>query len=157
MLVLDANQNIVNYDPGKTILASYVYTGNIIVCDTQENYTTKYIGAIREDQKYSYIVEDPRIYIRTRKSDNTYDNGEAIKTETKLYYKVKNRYYVNGTYYDGYYNKSYTHTSEYSYTGTVKKDKTFNLSRRYVNVRELMTSNSIPQFTDHILSYSSKP
>lgn len=157
LLVLDANQNIVNYDPGKTILASYVYTGNVIVCDTQENYTTKYIEAIREDQKYSYIVEDPRIYIRTRKSDNTYDNGEAIKTETKLYYKVKNRYDVNGTPYDGYYNKKYTRTSEYSYTGTVKKDKTFNLSRRYVNVRELMTSNSIPQFTDHILSYSSKP
>ena len=149
--VIDANQNIVTYIEGKTLLANYVYIGDVIVCDTQEKYSLQNISEIREDQKYSYNVEDPKIYIKTRNDDFTYDTGKPICFSPKLYYKVKGKYDVNGTKYDGYYNKTMNIPSEYSFMGTVKKTKEFGLSYRYVNVRELMTNSTIPQYSNHIM------
>lgn len=151
--VLDANQNVVEYN-NDVQLASYVYIGSNILCMTQEQYTSSYANLLEKNSNYSYERNSSIISIKYE------DNPTIINLvhDEDRYWKLKNAYMVDGNNYDG-----WSHTiknnipNEYSFNGDVTITHDYGLSKRYVNVREVLTNNTIPQFYDEGKSFYEVP
>lgn len=152
--VLNKNQHVVKYDNNDDILASYVYIGRNILCPTQEEYIHEYSPKLPKGYSMSYSVGSQQIrvnYIDEKGTKQFYDVG--IK-EADTYWEVPNRYSVDGKPYSGWKMMTelpgdYDKSSKFSYYGEVIISQEYNLSYRYINVRELLTNNTIPQFYDN--------
>nr|DAM31392.1 MAG TPA: hypothetical protein [Ackermannviridae sp.] len=152
--VLNKNQHVVKYDNNDDILASYVYVGRNILCPTQEEYIHEYSPKLPKGYSMSYSVGAQQIrvnYVDEKGTKQFYDVG--IK-EANTYWEVPNRYSVDGKPYSGWKMMTelpgdYDKSSKFSYYGEVIIPQEYSLSYRYINVRELLTNNTIPQFYDN--------
>lgn len=152
--VLNKNQHVVKYDNNDDVLATYVYIGRNILCPTQEEYIHEYSPKLPKGYSMSYSVGSQQIrvnYVDEKGTKQFYDVG--IK-EANTYWEVPNRYSVDGKPYSGWKMMTelpgdYDKSSKFSYYGEVIISQEYSLSYRYINVRELLTNNTIPQFYDN--------
>ena len=155
--VLNKNQHVVKYENNDDILATYVYVGRNILCPTQEEYIHEYSPKLSEGYSFSYSVGSPSISISyvdkdgVKKDEDTYFVG--IK-EANTYWEVPNRYSIEGKPYSGWKMMTelpdkYDKQSKFSYYNEVIVQQEYSLSYRYINVRELLSNNTIPQFYDN--------
>ena len=150
--VLDKNQHVVKYDNNDDILASYVYVGRNILCPTQEEYIHEYSPKLPKGYSMSYSIGSQQVIVNPNDGSETYFIG--IK-EANTYWKVPNRYNIEGKgKYSGWKMMTelpdeYDKSSKFSYYNEVIVKQEYSLSYRYINVRELLSNNTIPQFYDN--------
>ena len=150
--VLDKNQHVVKYNNNDDILASYVYVGRNILCPTQEEYIHEYSPKLPKGYSMSYSVGSQQVIVNPNDGSETYFIG--IK-EANTYWKVPNRYNIEGKgSYSGWKMMTelpdkYDKSSKFSYYNEVIVKQEYSLSYRYINVRELLSNNTIPQFYDN--------
>lgn len=150
--VLDKNQHVVKYDNNDDILASYVYVGRNILCPTQEEYIHEYSPKLPQGYSMSYSIGSQQVIVNPNAGSYTYFIG--IK-EANTYWKVPNRYNIEGKgKYSGWKMMTelpdeYDKSSKFSYYNEVIVKQEYSLSYRYINVRELLSNNTIPQFYDN--------
>ena len=150
--VLDKNQHVVKYDNNDDILASYVYVGRNILCPTQEEYIHEYSPKLPQGYSMSYSIGSQQVIVNPNDGSETYFIG--IK-EANTYWKVPNRYNIEGKgKYSGWKMMTelpdeYDKSSKFSYYNEVIVKQEYSLSYRYINVRELLSNNTIPQFYDN--------
>lgn len=150
--VLDKNQHVVKYDNNDDILASYVYVGRNILCPTQEEYIHEYSPKLPQGYSMSYSIGSQQVIVNPNDGSETYFIG--IK-EANTYWKVPNRYNIEGKGpYSGWKMMTelpdeYDKSSKFSYYNEVIVKQEYSLSYRYINVRELLSNNTIPQFYDN--------
>lgn len=159
LTVIDANQNIVEYKDD-VVLASYVYVGSNILCLTQENYTSSYAYLLEENTMYSYERNNRYINIVHLDKDGNpiQDKVETLGHTEDRYWKLIDAYTVEGNPYDGWMRTSEEGIpNQYSFNGDVDIEHQYGLSKRYVNVREILTNNTMPQFYDEGKSFYEVP
>lgn len=150
--VLDKNQHVVKYDNNDDILASYVYVGRNILCPTQEEYIHEHSPKLPQGYSMSYSIGSQQVIVNPNDGSETYFIG--IK-EANTYWKVPNRYNIEGKgKYSGWKMMTelpdeYDKSSKFSYYNEVIVKQEYSLSYRYINVRELLSNNTIPQFYDN--------
>ena len=100
----------------------------------------------------SYSIGSQQVIVNPNDGSETYFIG--IK-EANTYWKVPNRYNIEGK---GQYSgwkvmtelpDEYDKSSKFSYYNEVIVKQEYSLSYRYINVRELLSNNTIPQFYDN--------
>ena len=150
--VLDKNQHVVKYDNNDDILASYVYVGRNILCPTQEEYIHEYSPKLPQGYSMSYSIGSQQVIVNPNDGSETYFIGIR---EANTYWKVPNRYNIEGKgQYSGWKMMTelpdeYDKSSKFSYYNEVIVKQEYSLSYRYINVRELLSNNTIPQFYDN--------
>ena len=150
--VLNKNQHVVKYDNNDDILASYVYVGRNILCPTQEEYIHEYSPKLPKGYSMSYSVGSQQVTVNPNDGSYTYSIGIR---EANTYWKVPNRYNIEGKgTYSGWKMMTelpdkYDKSSKFSYYNEVIVKQEYSLSYRYINVRELLSNNTIPQFYDN--------
>ena len=150
--VLNKNQHVVKYNNNNDILATYVYVGRNILCPTQEEYIHEYSPKLPKGYSMSYSVGSQEVTVNPNDGSYTYSVG--IK-EANTYWKVPNRYSIEGKgSYSGWKMMTelpdgYDKSSKFSYYNEVIVKQEYSLSYRYINVRELLSNNTIPQFYDN--------
>ena len=150
--VLDKNQHVVKYNNNDDILATYVYVGRNILCPTQEEYIHEYSPKLPKGYSMSYSVGSQQIAVNPNDGSKTYFIGIR---EANTYWKVPNRYNIEGKgTYSGWKMMTelpveYDKSSKFSYYNEVIVKQEYSLSYRYINVRELLSNNTIPQFYDN--------
>ena len=152
--VLNKNQHVVKYDNNDDILASYVYVGRNILCPTQEEYIHEYSPKLPKGYSMSYSVGSQQIRVNYTDEEGTKQFYDVGIKEANTYWEVPNRYSVDGKPYSGWKMMTelpgdYDKSSKFSYYGEVIISQEYSLSYRYINVRELLTNNTIPQFYDN--------
>lgn len=155
--VLNSSNFFEPYEEGKTVLASYVYIGSNILCDTTEEYiydnstalssyftyaTRKGKSTIdimnKEDntQKYTCYVDNIPLVWGTEKSisvDNTNPKKEYDGVKWTYGFGDDERF-------------KEINLMRFSYFDDIDINKDYALTYRYVNVREMLTNNTIPEF-----------
>lgn len=159
--VLDKNQHVVKYNNNDDILATYVYVGRNILCPTQEEYIHEYSPRLPKGYSMSYSVGSREIMINYVDEEGTKQSYNVGVQGVNTYWEVPDRYNVEG---HGLYSgwkmltdlpgptndkPGYDKSSNFSYYGEVIIPQEYSLSYRYINVRELLANNTIPQFYDN--------
>ena len=151
--VLDKNQHVVKYDNNDDILATYVYVGRNILCPTQEEYIHENSPKLEQGYSMSYSVGSPEIKVNY--IDNSIKPYNVGIKKANTYWEVPDRYNVEG---HGTYSgwkmitelpENYDKSSKFTYYNEVTIHQNYSLTYRYVNVREMLTNNTIPQFYDN--------
>lgn len=150
--VLNKNQHVVKYDNNDDILASYVYVGRNILCPTQEEYIHENSPKLEQGYSMSYSVGSPEIKVNYI-DDSIKPYNVGIK-EANTYWEVPDRYNIEGKPYSGWkiitkLPDNYDKSSKFTYYNEVTIHQNYSLTYRYVNVREMLTNNTIPQFYDN--------
>lgn len=150
--VLNKNQHVVKYDNNDDILATYVYIGRNILCPTQEEYIHENSPKLEQGYSMSYSVGSPEIRV-SYINDSIKPYNVGIK-EANTYWEVPNRYSIDGNPYSGWkmiteIPVDYDKSSKFSYYNEVTIQQNYSLTYRYINVRELLSNNTIPQFYDN--------
>lgn len=152
--VLNSNNYFEPYVEGKTELASYVYVGSNIMCDTTTEYIYKHSPSLPTyftytDRKSNSTIEMKNTY--TKEHFTCYVSNVPLVwgTEKSIVIENTNQEYdgVKWTYGFGDDTKfKNLNLMQFSYLDDIKIDKDYSLSYRYVNVREILTNNTIPEF-----------
>ena len=150
--VLNKNQHVVKYDNNDDILATYVYVGRNILCPTQEEYIHENSPKLEQGYSMSYSVGSPEIKV-IYSDDSIKPYNVGIK-EANTYWEVPDRYNIEGKPYSGWkmiteLPDNYDKSSKFTYYNEVTIHQNYSLTYRYVNVREMLTNNTIPQFYDN--------
>ena len=100
----------------------------------------------------SYSIGSQQVIVNPNDGSETYFIGIR---EANTYWKVPNRYNIEGKgQYSGWKMMTelpdeYDKSSKFSYYNEVIVKQEYSLSYRYINVRELLSNNTIPQFYDN--------
>lgn len=142
-------------DPRTTDLPTFTYLGRNTLCDFQDEWIYKNAPSLDKDYKYSYSTNNSYIITRYVGDDPSKKDSTCQISYTTSYWKLPESIKWNNTttgeveYYDGVYVSHEIKKDSYmkfSYYKDVEDYIDYDMSYRYVNVREVLTNHSAPDF-----------